>query len=588
MTIRANISPENKSRSERAFARIAGLLDDNWLVWMNRKWKFPPEICDSTLREVDAILYHRVHGVLLVECKSGNIYTTKDDREEKVIWMQSKKPLKKGNPRDQVSSLISPLHDLLKVLLQAPEGKGPYKVRVQWAVCFSDMDTMTGIPQMEISRRQTILRPDILDVKRFEKKLIEALETPDSTNKGCPFINEYLDERAFATLRDFFDGNGGIATETDLLRDDGFYSEQATEMQQMLMESISRNKRIRVEGVAGSGKSRIVVWEALRLSKLGKRVAIACYNDLLANELRSDIKAILKKEHENKDNGGIEYGPIEVNAYSDWCEKYTKVADNRPEMGTDKSLYYDIELPQAFAKAQSKLHKDKKQREKFFFDAVLIDEAQDFSSIWIDTLISLLQDTERGLVRVFYDPAQRLYNDGRNGIDNEQVQAMPIMVLNRAFRNTKKILKWIESNTNIRLQCFNNTPPGKPVKEIHYSDKSEEEKLLISCYEELMSKYKFSPEDILVVSMRSEASSGIKGLKDDRFIWNKVGGKKLTKDKVNIVSVRRIKGLDALAVILVDVEEPEEISKRENWKRLLLVGASRAKKLLTVIRKKPN
>jgi hypothetical protein len=428
----------------------------------------------------------------------------------------------------------------------------------------------------------------MIDVKKFEKKLIEILETPDSTNNGKPFVNEYLDEKAFGTLRDFFDGNGGIATETDLLRDDGFYSEQATEMQQMLMESISRNRRIKIEGVAGSGKSRIVVWEALRLSKLGKRVAIACYNDLLANELRSDIRAILKKEHENKDNGGIEYGPIEVNAYSDWCEKYTKFADNRPKMGADKSLYYDIELPKAFAKAQLKLSKDKKQREKFFFDAILIDEAQDFSSVWIDTLISLLQDPDRGLVRVFYDPAQRLYDDGRNGIDNEQVQAMPIMVLNRGFRNTKKILKWIESNTNICLQCFNNTPPGKPVKEICYNDKSEEEKLLINCYEELMSKYNFSPEEILVVSMRSEASSGIKGLRDDRFVWNKVGGKKLTKGKVNIVSVRRIKGLDALAVILVDVEEPEEIGKRENWKRLLLVGASRAKKLLTVIRKKPN
>ncbi len=586
MTIRANISPDSTSRSEQAFARIAGLLDDDWLVWMNRKWKFPPEICDSTLREVDAILYHRVHGVLLVECKSGKIYT-KTSQKGEVIWMQNKDSLPKS-PRDQVSSLISPLHDLLKFLLQAPEGKGPYKVRVQWAVCFSDKDTMAGIPQMEISRRQTILRSDMLDVKKFEKKLIEALETPDSTNKGYPFINEYLDEKAFCTLRDFFDGNGGIPSETDLLLDDGYYSDQATEMQQMLMESISRNKRIRVEGVAGSGKSRIVVWEALRLSKLGKRVAIACYNDLLANDLRTDIKAILKKEHENKDNGGIEYGPIEVNAYSEWCEKYTKAADNRPEMGSDKSLYYDIELPKAFEKAQSKLSKDKKQREKFFFDAILIDEAQDFSSVWIDTLISLLQDKERGLVRVFYDPAQRLYDSGRNGIDNEHVQAMPIMVLNRGFRNTKKILKWIEDNTNIHLQCYNNTPPGKPVKKVTYSDKSEQEKLLISCYEELMSKYKFSPEDILVVSMRSEASSGIKGIKDDRFIWNKVGGKKLTKDKVNIVSVRRIKGLDALAVILVDVEEPEEISKRENWKRLLLVGASRAKKLLTVIRKKPN
>ena len=86
--------------------------------------------------------------------------------------------------------------------------------------------------------------------------------------------------------------------------------------------------------------------------------------------------------------------------------------------------------------------------------------------------------------------------------------------------------------------------------------------------------------------MCSERTSGIRNIKDERFVWNKVGGKKLIRDKVNIVSTYRIKGLDALAVILVDVEEPAELSKRENWKRCLLVGATRAKQLLSVIRKK--
>jgi DNA helicase IV len=51
------------------------------------------------------------------------------------------------------------------------------------------------------------------------------------------------------------------------------------------------------------------------------------------------------------------------------------------------------------------------------------------------------------------------------------------------------------------------------------------------------------------------------------------------------VRVYRIKGLDATAVILADLEEPVEASKREDWKRCMLVGATRAKALLTVFRK---
>jgi superfamily I DNA/RNA helicase len=59
----------------------------------------------------------------------------------------------------------------------------------------------------------------------------------------------------------------------------------------------------------------------------------------------------------------------------------------------------------------------------------------------------------------------------------------------------------------------------------------------------------------------------------------------LVRDKVNIVSGHRIKGLDAMAVILVDAEEPESISDRTDWKRRLLVGATRAKKILCVFSK---
>lgn len=589
MTVRADVTPDNPSRAEVDFSRIANLLDDNWLVWMDRSWYFDIDSTGSVLREVDAVLYHRKHGLLLVECKSGKISARSQTQTGNVVWMQSGKSMAKP-PHTQVASLIAPLHEHMKKLLKAPLNKEFYRVRVQWAVCFSDMENMEGIPLSEIPRKRALLKPDMQDVNKFEERLIEILQTPEESHGGSPYPNEYLDEDAFFALRNFFDGIGDIQTAADTLREDNYYSEQATEMQQMMMESISRNNRVRIEGVAGSGKSRMVIWEALRLSKIGKSVAIACYNDLLAEELREDVENALAKERKivtdkyGRD-GGVGFGKIEVNVYADWCKKYAKAVKELPKMGADKSQYYDKELPHAFSNAQVKLFKDKKLREKMFFDAVIIDEAQDFASEWIDTLIGLLRDKERGFARVFYDPAQRLYAN-RDGIENVQVKAMPVMVLKRGFRNTKKILEWIYKNTNIRLQSYNNTPQGTSVKEYRYKDVSEEEQLLINSYNELERKYSVKPSEVLVVSMRSEARSGIKNIKDDRFVWNKVGGKKLIQDKVNIVSAYRIKGLDTMAVILVDVEEPTETSKREDWKRLLLVGATRAKKLLTVIRKK--
>jgi superfamily I DNA/RNA helicase len=235
-------------------------------------------------------------------------------------------------------------------------------------------------------------------------------------------------------------------------------------------------------------------------------------------------------------------------------------------------------------RAEKILRKDKKHREGFFYDALIIDEGQDFTSEWVDSLISLLQNEEKGIVRFFYDPAQRLYGR-RNGIDNPQVLSMPVMVLARGLRNTKKILEWVYKKTRFSLPCYSNMIQGPNVRELSYKDSVELERKLINYYEELVAKYKLLPSDILVVSLRSRKNSALKNLNDDRFVWNDVGRKCLVRDKVNIVSGHRIKGLDAMAVILVDAEEPESISDRTDWKRRLLVGATRAKKILCVFSK---
>ena len=276
MTIRANVKPNNPSRAEIEIARIASLLSDDWLVWMNRHLNFDLPGTGVMDREVDCVLYHRKHGLLIIECKSGKIATSRDSRNGNVVWLQSGKPMDK-RPREQVEGLIAPLHEYMKHLLRCPEeGKDFYRVRVQWAVCFSDMDNLFEIPLAEIPRKRALLRPDLLDAKHFEKRLIEILEIPAEARNGRAFANDYLDEEAFFALQNFLDGNGERVEESDLLREDNFYAEQATEMQQMMMESISRNPRMRIEGVAGSGKSRMVVWEALRLSRIGKSVAIVC------------------------------------------------------------------------------------------------------------------------------------------------------------------------------------------------------------------------------------------------------------------------------------------------------------------------
>lgn len=589
MPIRINIKPDSKSTAEWAIFRIAQTLGPAWDVWMNRHLVFTSRTGGAINHEVDCILYHRDYGMLIVECKGARIWTKYNEETRETEWYSGKNRLNRS-PGEQVSALIAPLHEYMKEILEPAREGRMRKVRVQWAVCFSDMDSMEGIPSSEIPRKRALLRPDVINAKRFEKRLVEILETPVQANGNMPFMNEYLDEDSLFRLRNFLDGQGEKPDAGEIIK--STYEncfEEATEMQQMMMESISRNPRMRIEGVAGSGKSHMVVWDALRLSRIGKNVAIACYNDLLATELKQDVDKVISNdrigvEKKYAQDGGVSYGRVDVYAYSEWCEKYVRAAKLKIKKGGDRSQYYDKELPQAFVKAQKILAKDKKKREKFFYDAIIIDEGQDFASEWVDGFIGLLHNQEHGIVRFFYDPAQRLYAS-RNGIDNAQVESMPVMVLNRGFRSTKRILEWVRKNTGFRLQAFDNIVLGDAVKEMHYRDGSEQVQMLSARIDELMEKKKLSVSDILVVSMKSDRNSALKNITDERLVWNTSGDKSLVKDKINIVSVYRIKGLDATAVILADLEEPVEASKREDWKRCMLVGATRAKALLTVFRK---
>ncbi len=594
MTIRIALNPKTDSRAERVIYRMAEALPGEWDVWMNRKLDFTSETTGHQNSEVDCILYHRKHGLLIVECKSGKINTRYNEERKRVDWFQNGILMDDDKvPNVQVGALIAPIHEYLKEMLPKSEEGNAYRVRVQWAVCFSDMDTMEGIPRSEIQRRRALLRPDLLDAEHFERRLVEILETPEESYGGKPFRNEYLDEESLYKLRSFLDGQGDKPDDAEVLRGEQEFFEEATETQRMMMDSISRNLRMRIEGVAGSGKSHMVVWEALRLARLNKNVAIACYNDLLATDLKNTVQEVYDRDREVVEeryakDGGKSYGRIDVLVYAEWCEKYAhaaKVKVKKPSTDKGKQKYYDQDLPQAFNDAQELLRKSKKTREKFFYDAVIIDEGQDFASEWVDSLMGLLRSSEQGIVRFFYDPAQRLYARN-NGIDNSQVSAMPVMVLNRGFRCTRKILEWVYRNTNIRITPFKNTKTGSPVKELYYRNPAEQMSMLSTRLDEIQEKYHFDPSEILVVSMRSNSSSALADLKDDRFVWNAGGDKSLVKDKVNIVSAYRIKGIDATAVILTDLEEPSEADRHGDFKRRLLVAATRAKSLLTVFKKK--
>lgn len=572
--IRKKLSIESTSRSEKALFDVAVCLNDEWNVWMNVRLNFAERSGCNVDREVDCILYHKKFGMLLVECKDGHISTEEaSDSEDGFVWKQGNRVMERS-PVKQVQSVIYPLHDLFSGMFPKEVGAGYNRVRVQWAVCFSDMDGMAKIGSNALQPKRAILKSDLKSYNTLERKIKKILETKEVSFGGNPFPNDVLSEEHFDRLVAFL-GCFDEPSWPELWDMQANARVQPTAIQEMMMDSITRNLRMRIEGVAGSGKSLLVQWEATRLAREGKRVVVLCYNDLLAEQMQKNFR-----------DAGLDESFVVTASFHKIAAKYVRLAKikglprKEPKDALAKKEYYAA-MPSYFSEALKQLRQKKDNR---FFDALVIDEGQDFDNTWLDTSLLLLKDVNNGIVRFFYDSNQTLY-EGRPVLGNVAFNSMPVMVLKRGFRSTKKILQWVYENTEIRIPCYENTLVGQDVDVRVYS-KPEEQVELLHREVARLKKKGVEPKDILVVSLRSRSHSALANLNDDVFKWSDVNDS-LSSQAINIVSAYRYKGLDKRVVILADLE-PSKNNPGEphSSSHLILVGATRAKDHLVVFRQR--
>lgn len=575
-TIRKRLSTESTSRSEMAIFDMASCLDEKWNVWMNVHLNFAVRGRGNDVdREVDCILYHKKYGMLLIECKDGQISTEESQGSENgFVWKQGNRVMERS-PVQQVQSLIYPLHDHFSGMFPKDEGAGYHRVRVQWAVCFADMDSVGKIGSNAMQPKRAILKSDLKSYNTLERKVKKILEMKEESRGGNPFPNDELSDENFDRLVSFL-GCFDEPSWPELWDMQAEARVRPTEIQEMLMESIVRNPRMRIEGVAGSGKSLLVQWEATRLAREGKRVVVLCYNDLLAEHMLQNFV-----------EAGLDESQVVMSGFHKLAAKYVRlakvkgVARKEPDDAKEKAEYFES-MSVFFKEALEKL-RGKKNR---FFDALIIDEGQDFANDWLDTALLLLKDPEKGIVRFFYDSKQTLYK-GREVLGNAAINAMPVMVLKRGFRSTKKILNWVHDVTDIRIPCYEDTVPGREV-DVRLYDKPEDQIEMLRKVVLDLKKKGVEPKDILVVSLRSKNHSGLASLNDDVFQWSDVSDS-LNSLAINMVSAYRYKGLDKRVVILADLEPSKnDPGAPHSNANLILVGATRAKEHLVVFKQRKN
>ena len=211
-----------------------------------------------------------------------------------------------------------------------------------------------------------------------------------------------------------------------------------TERQAVILDAIQLLNRVEVRGGAGSGKTFLAVEQARRLAARGGRVALLCYSHGLASYLKRVTAGWSRRQQPGYvgefHSLGIRWGAPGV--------------PDETERTRETSQFFEHELPAQMLELAAGLPDGQR------FDAVVIDEAQDFADSWWGPILAALRDPDVGGIYLFSDEGQRVFD--RHG--TPPVPLVPL-ILDQNIRNTRQIATAFQSLVDHQMRFLGGDGP---------------------------------------------------------------------------------------------------------------------------------
>jgi hypothetical protein len=317
-----------------------------------------------------------------------------------------------------------------------------------------------------------------------------------------------------------------------------------TDQQFHLLEGFRDSHRLAITGGAGTGKTLLAVEKACRLAQEGAETLLVCFNQPLACHLRRTT---------------VQVQGLSVMTFHELC--------SRALVQTDGSGSTLPERPEALAELLRLAAREKPGK----FDAIIVDEAQDFHSSWWDPLGQCLKDAQNGILYIFHDSRQKLQPWRNTAVLGAGLQPYR---LTRNLRNTREIFDvaypWFDDSFTVAAG-----PHGHAV-EWHDLNSEHEAGEIVSRYVAgLVSSERMGLGQIAVLLPTApEADALVAKGWFGRFPVQKAGED--GEEALTVDSIRRFKGLESsvAVVLLTGSAVPES--------ELLYVALTRARSHLAI------
>lgn len=316
-----------------------------------------------------------------------------------------------------------------------------------------------------------------------------------------------------------------------------------------VLDMLARVRRQAIYGAAGTGKTVLAMHKAQMLANQGMRVLLTCYNKELGQHMQramADTPAVLAMH------------------FHELCYDLAQLDRRKVKAPSSeaRAQFFDVELANQLLRA-AHTHGPR-------FDALVVDEAQDFVQPWWQALNAWLIDPERAVRYVFFDDAQRLRADAATVPGADEA-----LVLTTNWRNTRAIHRHLTQVTPHMRQAQCIAPDGQPVQVEPVRPNLG--RALRRVLQRLTGAGGVAVDEIVVLTARAPLKS----------IWRDFAELllpfKLTASDepgcVRLRGIRAFKGMEAKVVVLTELD-----SETTDTRQLLhYIGGSRATGLLVVL-----
>lgn len=526
------------STGERQVYRALEMLGDDYTVFHSYCW-LGDGVRTAPQGEADFVVLHPDHGILAIEVKAGGI------AYEKGTWWQTNR---RTGERKAIDPFQQAENSCQRILAELRRRMSQHVPLVGKAVWFTSVHLSKGKPLPLEAPRDIILDADDL---REPKATLEKIY---SYWHGLFRVSERA--QSLATFKHVVQILQPVFRIVETLSSASPAMEQSTarltNAQFALLEYLVDQRTAAIHGAAGTGKSLLAAEKARMIAREGQKVLYLCFNEFLLRRLRS----------------------------CRWDEKITI----HNERTLAEELMADRDLPLTTVLREFEVFFQEEFDDTLWtYPNIVVDEAQDFPSALLEHL-ALLAELHDGAFYLFYDRGQTIISrhakEKTVQTASEWIDAHMDcrLVLYRNCRNTAEIGRTVQSFLVGRHKNYLNAIHGTKPRAVFVPHRKAIHDAAADFVRRMRSEERLPLQDIVILTVSTLERSAFAEMTE-------LAGIPLShqpeEGKLWFTTVRRYKGLEAKAVLLVDVHVSSLVNPTSQ--RLIYVGSSRAAAYLETI-----